>query len=118
MTHFVFLFGSEWLGGTSILPNRNIQMVSHLLWHRGFPSKTGGEWQNGFWSKSGYRGLLVQVFSKCSAVLKDDATIWIRTDARDYTFQVTSEVLREIFPKRLTVKINVTIWSSVATVSE
>lgn len=64
------------------------------------PSKTGGEWQNGFWSQTDYRNLLKIVFTKCAAVMTENAKVWVRTDARAFTRQVTIETLSTVFPDK------------------
>ncbi|MBK9750118.1 MAG: site-specific DNA-methyltransferase [Chloroflexi bacterium] len=71
-----------------------------MLGHEPRPSKTGGEWQNGFWSQTDYRSLLETVFSKCALVLKPEARIVVRTDAREFTLRVTKEVLAKAFPDK------------------
>jgi hypothetical protein len=32
--------------------------------------------------------------------MTDDATVYVRTDAREYTFDTTRDVLRKCFPKK------------------
>ncbi|MBE2196008.1 MAG: site-specific DNA-methyltransferase [Anaerolinea sp.] len=64
------------------------------------PSKTGGDWQNGFWSKANYRSLLEQVFRKCTTIMSPNATVYVRTDARSFTQDTTIEVLRNTFPEK------------------
>lgn len=71
-----------------------------MLGHAPAPSKTGGDWQDGFWSKTEYRTLLETVFTKCSNVMKDDAIVLVRTDAREYTRNLTIELLTAIFPEK------------------
>lgn len=71
-----------------------------MLGHEPTPSKTGGTWQNGFWSQTEYRNLLKTVFTKCAAVMSDQATVWVRTDARIFTREVTDETLRAVFPDK------------------
>lgn len=58
------------------------------------------KWQNRFESKTAYRELLEQVFSKCAEIMDSKATIYVRTDAREFTKQTTLEVLREAFPTK------------------
>jgi len=71
-----------------------------MLGHSSRPSKTGGEWQNGFWSQSEYRVLLETIFTKCASVMNPNAKVWVRTDARPFTRQVTTELLVSIFPEK------------------
>ena len=51
-----------------------------------------------FVSRDAYRVLLENVFSACSRLLSDDATVYVRTDARKYTHDTTLAVLRQAFP--------------------
>jgi hypothetical protein len=71
-----------------------------MLGHDARPSKTGGDWQDGFWSQPEYRKLLETVFSKCAAVMKPSATVWVRTDARKFTQDTTVEILQAVFPDK------------------
>ena len=73
------------------------------LWMLGeghIPTKSGGEWQNGFWSKEQYKRLLQEVLCKSAKVLKRDAVVWIRTDKRKFTLNTTIETLEEVFPDK------------------
>jgi hypothetical protein len=73
------------------------------LWMLGadeLPSKTGGDWQNGFWSRARYETLLEQVFEQCASVMATDARVYVRTDAREYTRETTIAVLRSVFPDK------------------
>ena len=51
-----------------------------------------------FANKEKYRDLLNTVFGNCSSLMKDDATIYVRTDSRDFTLNTTVEILKEKFP--------------------
>jgi len=64
------------------------------------PTKSGGEWQGTFSSKASYETLLRQVFSKVAQVMKDDSTIFVRTDNRQFTRQITLTILKEVFPNK------------------
>lgn len=56
-------------------------------------------------SRPRYRELLQSVFRKAAQLMRPDAVIYVRTDAREFTRQVTEEALREAFPdKRLVVR--------------
>jgi DNA methylase len=58
-----------------------------------------------FDSKEAYRLLLERTFALAAERLRDDAVIIVRTDAREFTLQVTRQVLRKAFPtKRLVTK--------------
>lgn len=66
------------------------------------PSLTGEEWKGKHDSKSDYRSLLKDAFASASRLLSDDATIYVRTDAREITRAISIEVLSSVFPdKRL-----------------
>jgi DNA methylase len=59
-----------------------------------------------FENKEAYRSLLERTFRLAAQRLRDDAVIIVRTDARDFTLQVTREILRKIFPtKHLVTKL-------------
>lgn len=73
------------------------------LWMLGgieHPAAMQGAWQGRFESRPAYRILLQTVFRSCAAVMSRKATIYVRTDARAFTFETTMECLRDAFPKR------------------
>lgn len=45
-----------------------------------------------------YRNLLDKVFEKCSKIMSDQAVVYVRTDARNFTLQTTIEILKKHFP--------------------
>lgn len=51
-------------------------------------------------SKSAYRQLIESVFTDSKSLLSRHATIYIRTDARDFTLTTTEEILRRLFPHK------------------
>ncbi|MGR3914171.1 MAG: site-specific DNA-methyltransferase [Gammaproteobacteria bacterium] len=51
-----------------------------------------------FQSKEKYQNLLLNVFSKCAMLMKPCGVIYVRTDAREFTFACTREALRKCFP--------------------
>lgn len=70
-------------------------------WMLGGPSlplATGGKWERKFESHQEYRELLESVFRASSAIMTDNAVVYVRTDAREFTYQTTVEVLRGVFP--------------------
>lgn len=74
------------------------------LWMLGGPawaSRTGRQWQGRFSSTADYRQLLDSIFGYCATVLTPDATLYIRTDARPFTFETTLGVLQERFPEKV-----------------
>lgn len=77
------------------------------LWLLGGPPHallTGNGRGGKFEHHAGYRTLLSRVFEEAAPLLQKDATIYVRTDSRKFTYTTTRSVLREIFPnKRLSV---------------
>lgn len=53
-----------------------------------------------FASRSAYRTLLERVFARASALMDDDAVAYVRTDHRAASLDVTTEVLRAVFPQK------------------
>lgn len=51
-----------------------------------------------FVNKQEYYNLLDNVFGLCAGIMKDNATIYVRTDARQFTFDTTLEILKKYFP--------------------
>ena len=73
------------------------------LWMLGGPDRPvrlDGADQKKFESKEGYRTLLEQVLGTCASMMADDATVYVRTDARLFTYQTTLDVLRGCFPRK------------------
>ena len=73
------------------------------LWMLGSPPQpvAGQERSRGrFQSKVAYRELLLSVFSKSASLLDEDAVIYVRTDAREFTRTTTEEILHTIFPHK------------------
>lgn len=73
------------------------------LWMLGGPAwanRTGRRWQGRFSSATAYRELLLSVFRGCVDVLTEDAVLYVRTDARPFTFETTLSVLQQIFPEK------------------
>lgn len=64
------------------------------------PTKSGGDWQNGFWSQSDYLGLLHSVFAQAAELMNENAVIYVRTDAREFTLNATLDTLNRIFPSK------------------
>lgn len=64
------------------------------------PKSLGEKHKRKFESKETYRDLLDTVFSTASEMMAEDATIYVRTDAREFTKTATVEVLREHFPDK------------------
>jgi hypothetical protein len=73
------------------------------IWMLGGPSKPvrrEKQWEKKFRSKTEYRELLEKVFEDSARCLKRGAVIYVRTDAREFTFETTRDVLTEVFPKK------------------
>jgi hypothetical protein len=70
------------------------------LWVLGYKEncKSTGEKHKGrFINKIEYIELLENVFSKCSKMMKNKSTVYIRTDARDFTLETTEKILDKYF---------------------
>jgi hypothetical protein len=73
------------------------------LWLLGYPPQpvAAKERSRGrFQSKVAYRQLLLDVFSKSVPLLHEDAIIYVRTDAREFTRTTTETILRQQFPHK------------------
>jgi hypothetical protein len=73
------------------------------LWMLGNPPQpvAAAERSRGrFESKAAYQQLLLSVFSKSAPLLRENAVIYVRTDAREFTRTTTESVLRAIFPDK------------------
>lgn len=64
------------------------------------PIRTRGIWQSRFEDRNRYRRLLEQVFARCASLMKDDATVYVRTDARQFTYDATLSALHAAFPAK------------------
>lgn len=73
------------------------------LWMLGgpaVPSRAGSLWKSRFENQVEYKRLIEAVFKKCAPLMSRDAVIYVRTDARKFTRDVTLEALRKAFPNR------------------
>lgn len=77
------------------------------LWLLGGPPhalRNGNGRSGKFEAREGYRKLLDQVFMQAVQLLEENATIYVRTDSREFTYRTTLAVLRTVFPdKRVSV---------------
>lgn len=64
------------------------------------PVRSRGPWQSKFSSTTKYRTLLRTVFDQCSRMMTPESTIYIRTDAREFTYETTLEALITAFPHK------------------
>jgi hypothetical protein len=58
----------------------------------------GGPWRRKFESRPCYKQFLRVVFRNCTDVMADRSTIYVRTDAREFTREATINALQESFP--------------------
>lgn len=58
----------------------------------------GGPWRNKFESRIRYKEFLRMVFRNCTDAMADRSTVYVRTDAREFTREATIEALRDAFP--------------------
>lgn len=73
------------------------------LWLLGGPSRpvAAQERSRGrFESKVGFHQLMHTVFSQSAPLLRENATIYVRTDARQFTYDTMQSVLGDIFPQK------------------
>jgi hypothetical protein len=70
-----------------------------LLGGETFPKSNEDKHKRRFNSKVDYQNLLQSVFSNCAEIMAKKSTIFVRTDAREFTFQTTLEILTSCFPK-------------------
>jgi len=63
------------------------------------PKSTGEKHKRRFNSKEDYYKLLESVFSSCAKSMAERSTIYVRTDAREFTFNTTLEILKNCFPE-------------------
>lgn len=71
------------------------------LWLLGglpYPKTNMEKYKGRFNSKIDYYNLLDTVFGESAKMMKDDATIFVRTDARKFTLNTTKEILVKHFP--------------------
>ncbi|MCU7919696.1 MAG: site-specific DNA-methyltransferase [Candidatus Thiodiazotropha sp. (ex Epidulcina cf. delphinae)] len=64
------------------------------------PINSAGRWENRFHGMEDYRYLLKSVFSKAAKYMVRDSRIVVRTDARQFTFDTTLDVLKTVFPDK------------------
>jgi hypothetical protein len=73
------------------------------LWLLGGPSEPGGpseDCKGKFENRCEYVELLQTVFARSKLLLAHDAVIYVRTDARKFTFESTIEALERAFPNK------------------
>jgi hypothetical protein len=71
------------------------------LWLMGgpeIPEYNNEKYKGRFSSKVDYEELLNSVFGQCSLMMADQSTIYVRTDTRDFTLDITKKILKENFP--------------------
>lgn len=64
------------------------------------------KYQGRFDNKTDYKNLINTVFKKSAKLMKKDAVIYVRTDVREFTFEVTKEALQLAFPHHTMTIIN------------
>lgn len=70
------------------------------LWMLGgpnLPQRLEGAYEKKFESKALYEDLLRNVFAKAARIIDPNGHVYVRTDAREYTFNVTMRALQEAF---------------------
>ena len=69
-----------------------------LLGGRDKPATNTEKHKGRFNSKEKYLKLLKNVFLHCSEIMDTNSTVFVRTDARKFTYEATLKILRECFP--------------------
>lgn len=69
------------------------------------PQTNQDKYKGRFNSKDDYRDLLDSVFGACSEVMHKKSTIFVRTDVREFTQNLTIEILQKHFPKHKMTKV-------------
>ena len=59
-----------------------------------------GRHKGKFVDQQKYRRLLLDVFCKAKGLLDKDAVVYVRTDHREITLRITTDVLKEVFPSK------------------
>jgi hypothetical protein len=73
------------------------------LWLLGGPPHAlaiPGRYKGKFYDQQRFRRLLLRVFSQAQPLLDKKSVIYVRTDYRDLTLNMTTGVLREVFPAK------------------
>lgn len=73
------------------------------LWLLGWPNRPerwGGPWEAKFESQADYQVLLQTAFQRAALLMKKDAVIYVRTDARKFTLESTVAALTSAFPEK------------------
>jgi hypothetical protein len=76
-----------------------------LLGGRPWPTKPPGPSQGRFVSRDHYERLLHSTFAGLAPTLDDNAVIYVRTDAREFTYETTTKILRMLFPRKHILRI-------------
>ena len=69
------------------------------------PQTNQDKYKGRFNSKDDYRDLLDGVFGACSEIMHKKSTIFVRTDVREFTQNLTIEILQKHFPKHKMTKV-------------
>ncbi len=78
------------------------------LWLLGGPQSHKSlqeQYKSRFVSKKDYYNLLDTVFGKCAAIMDEKSTIYVRTDVRPFTYNLTFEILTKHFPNHVDKKV-------------
>ena len=71
-----------------------------LLGGPGKPHSPGDPCKRKFENKKHYVGMLCHVFAKSKSLLKQNAVVFVRTDARQFTREATIEALESVFSRK------------------
>jgi hypothetical protein len=63
------------------------------------PKEAAGPYRGKFEDRSHYKKFLQRVFIKSKALLRSDAVVYVRSDSRKTTYEITLSILKEVFPE-------------------
>lgn len=64
------------------------------------PSRAGVKWKSRYENQDDYRNLIETVFERSARLMAKNSVVYVRTDAREFTREVTVEALVRAFPKK------------------
>lgn len=86
-----------------------------MLGDSAHPSRKGAEWRSRFENQVAYRRLLEEAFRASAPLLSPDAVVYVRTDARALTLDITREVLADVFPDKKVEERPAPFWKATQT---
>jgi DNA modification methylase len=69
------------------------------LWFLNESDKSENKYKKRFNSKEDYQKLLDSVFGQCAKIMTKKSTVFVRTDSREFTHNITLQLLKKHFPQ-------------------